>query len=96
MSPARHACPRDRKTVFLFLPFPQIVPRFFPRPFSPQSNILRVALKGKESRGVMNLNLESESESDFHHFSEIVDSNSNSDKNQFSYCTGIDSKIRYL
>ena len=35
---------------------------------------------------------ESESESDFHHFSEIYDSNSNSGKNRFSYCTGIDSR----
>ena len=45
------------------------------------------------SRGVMTPTPESESESDFHHFSEIVEynSNSNSGKNWFSYCSGIDS-----
>ena len=44
-------------------------------------------------RGVTIPGLESESELDFHHFLGINDSNSNSKscKNQFSYCTGIDS-----
>ena len=44
-------------------------------------------------RGVMIPTPESESESDFPHFSESVDSvfNSNSGKNRFLYCTGIDS-----
>ena len=45
-------------------------------------------------RGVMTPTPESESESDFRHFSDIFDSDSS--KNQFSYCTGIDSKIGYL
>ena len=46
-------------------------------------------------RGVTIPGLESESESDFHNFLGINDSNSDSDssKNWFSYCTGIDSKM---
>jgi len=45
------------------------------------------------TRGVMIPGLESIPESDSHHFSEIDDfnSNSNSSKNLFLYCTGIDS-----
>ena len=43
----------------------------------------------ESTRGVTIPGLESESESDFHHFSGINDSNSS--KNRFSYCTGIDS-----
>ena len=41
---------------------------------------------------------ESIPESDFEHFSEFHDSNSNSNscKNRFLYCTGIDSKIQYF
>ena len=48
-------------------------------------------------RGVITPTPESESESDFHHFSEIFysDSNSNSGKKSIFYCTGIDSKIGY-
>ena len=42
------------------------------------------------TRGVMIPRLESIPE-DFHHFSEIYDSNSNSCKKRFLYCTGIDS-----
>ena len=42
-----------------------------------------------QTRGVTIPGLESESESDFHHFSWIIDSNSS--KNWFSYGTGIDS-----
>ena len=41
-------------------------------------------------RGVTIPGLESESKSDFHHFSGI-NNDSNSSKNRFSYCTGIDS-----
>ena len=46
-------------------------------------------------RGVITPTPESESESDFHHFSEIFysDSNSNSGKNQFSYCTAVSSLV---
>ena len=48
------------------------------------------------SRGVMILGPESIPETDFEHFSEFGDSESDSSKNIFLYCTGIDSKIRYL
>ena len=46
-----------------------------------------------KTRGVMIPGLESIPESDFEHFSEFDDSNSNSRKYQFFYCTGIDAKI---
>ena len=48
MSPARPTCPRDRKTVFLSLPFPKLFLGFFDAAPGSQSNILRVALKERE------------------------------------------------
>ena len=51
---------------------------------------------GVVNRGVMIPGQESIPESDFHHFSEIYDSDSNSDSsnNPYFYCTGIDSGYR--
>ena len=60
------------------------------------SGKIEVYKKLSLARGVMTPT--PESELDFHHFPEIVDSDydSNSGKNQFSYYTGINSKIGYL
>ena len=44
------------------------------------------------NRGVMIPGLELIPQSDFHHFTEIDDSDSNSSKNRFLFCTGIDSE----
>ena len=61
--------------------------------YSVLTSSLEVMIGVVGIRGVMIPTPESESESEFPHFSESIDSvfNSNSGKNRFLYCTGIDS-----